>query len=189
LNINNIVIQNTLIVNDEFFNFSIFSNETSEKDNEPKTYCKWKDEHNNELCHLMAIHKHISLKKIAKMFYTSNVHPMLNTQKIHDQLKRLQKSQKIQTKTKLQKELNHMTNQTSYITNNKKICVNETLVSNSDMCNFFTTNKVDSTICKKSLKKFIKKLCMHAHLKFETKNVIECKNKLKYSPIYEFVGL
>jgi len=49
-----------------------------------KTYFKWKDEHNNELYCLMAIHKHHSLKKITKMFYTSNVHPMLNTQKKHD---------------------------------------------------------------------------------------------------------
>jgi uncharacterized protein YaiI (UPF0178 family) len=88
----------------------------------------------------MAIHKHLSLKKTAEMFYTSNVHPMLNTQKIHDQLKRLQKSQKTQTKTKLQKELNHITNQTSYITSKKKMYVNETLVSNSDMCKFCTTN-------------------------------------------------
>jgi hypothetical protein len=54
-----------------------------------KTYFKCKYEHNNELYCLMAIHKHHSLKKIAKMFYTSNVHPMLNTQKKHDQLKRL----------------------------------------------------------------------------------------------------
>jgi len=89
LNINNIVIQNTLTINDEFINLSKFSNETNEKDNEPKTYCKWKDEHNNELYHLMAIYKHLSLKKIVEMFYTNNVHPMLNTQKIHDQLKRL----------------------------------------------------------------------------------------------------
>jgi hypothetical protein len=42
----------------------------------------------------MAIHKHHFLKNIAEMFYTSNVHLMLNTQKIHDQLKRLRKSQK-----------------------------------------------------------------------------------------------
>ncbi len=147
LNINNIVIQNTLAINDEFINLSKLSNETSEKDNEPKTYCKWKYEYNIELYHLMAIHKHLSLKKIAEMFYTSNVHPMLNTRKIHDQLKRLQKSQKTQTKTKLQKGLNHITNQTSYTTCNKKICVNETLVSNSDMCRLFTTNtpKVKST--------------------------------------------
>jgi len=126
LNINNIVIQNTLTINDEFINLWKFSIETSEKDNEPKTYCKWKDEHNNEPYHLMAIHKHHSLKKIAKLFYASNVHPMLNTQKIHDQLKRLWKSQKIQTKTKLPKESNHITNQTSYIVTNKKNCVYET---------------------------------------------------------------
>jgi hypothetical protein len=72
----------------------------------------------------MAIHKHHCLKNIAEMFYTSNVHPMLNTQKIHDQLKRLQNHKK----TKLQKELNHITNQTSSITTNKQNCVNETLV-------------------------------------------------------------
>ncbi len=84
LNINNIVIQNIVTINDEFINLSKISNETREKDNEPKTYCKWKDEHNNELYHLMAIHKHLSLKKIAKIFYTSIVHLMLNTQKIHD---------------------------------------------------------------------------------------------------------
>ncbi len=53
------------------------------------------------------------------MFYTSNVHPMLNTQKIHDQLKRFQKSQKIL------KELNHITNQNS----------------NNDMSDFSTTSK------------------------------------------------
>jgi hypothetical protein len=141
LDINNIVIQNTLTINHEFINLSKFSNETSEKDNEPKTYCKWKDEHNNELYRLMAIHKHQPLKKIAKMFYISNVHLILNTQKIHDQPKTLLK---IQTKTKLQKELNHVINQTFYITTNKKICVNETLVSNSDMHNFFTTSKMDS---------------------------------------------
>ncbi len=88
LNINNIVIQNTLTINDEFINLSKFSNETSEKHDEPKTYFKWKNEHNNELYFLMAIHKHHSFKKIAKMFYTI-VHPMLNTQKKHDQLKRL----------------------------------------------------------------------------------------------------
>jgi hypothetical protein len=29
---------------------------------------------------------------------------------------------------------------------------------------------------------------MHTHLKFEKKHVIECKNKLKYSPIYECVA-
>jgi hypothetical protein len=88
LNINNIVIQETLTINDEFINLSKFSNETSEKHDEPKTYFKWKNEHNNELYFLMAIHKHHSFKKIAKMFYTI-VHPMLNTQKKHDQLKRL----------------------------------------------------------------------------------------------------
>jgi hypothetical protein len=60
--------QDTLTINDEFINLSKFSNETSEKHNEPKTYFKWKDEHNNELYCLMAIHKHHSLKKIAKMF-------------------------------------------------------------------------------------------------------------------------
>jgi hypothetical protein len=89
LNINNIVIQDTLTINDEFIKLPKFSNETSETHNEPKTYFKWKDEQNNELYRLMAIHKHHSLKKIAKMSYASNVHPMLNTQKIHDQLKRL----------------------------------------------------------------------------------------------------
>jgi hypothetical protein len=76
----------------------------------------------------MAIHKHHFLQKIAEMFYTSNVHPMLNTQKVHDQFKRLQKSPKIHTKTKLQNELNHITNQTPYITTNKQNCANETLV-------------------------------------------------------------
>ncbi len=38
------------------------------------------------------------------------------------------------------------------------------------------------------MKKFIKKLCIHSHLKFETKHAIECKNKLKDSPIYECVA-
>jgi hypothetical protein len=38
------------------------------------------------------------------------------------------------------------------------------------------------------LKKFIEKLCLHTHLKLERKHVIECKNKLKYSPIYECVA-
>jgi hypothetical protein len=78
---------------------------------------------------------------------------MLNTQKIHDQLKRLWKSQKIQRKPKLQKALKHITNQTSYIITNKKNCANEALISNSDMCNFSTTSKVDSTKKIKSLKK------------------------------------
>jgi hypothetical protein len=90
------------------------------------------------------------------MSYASNVHPMLNTQKIHDQLKRLWKSQKIQRKTKLQKELKHITNQTSYIITNKKNCANETLISNSDMCNFSTTSKVDSTIFLNHWKKWLK---------------------------------
>jgi hypothetical protein len=49
---------------------------------------------------------------------------MLNTQKIH-------------TETKLPKKLNHITNQTSYMTTNKKNCANETLISNSDMCDIF----------------------------------------------------
>ncbi len=75
--------------------------------------------------------------------------------------------------------MNHITNQTSYIATNKKICVYETIVSNSDMGNFFTTSKVDSTNLKKLLKFFIKKLWMHTHLKIETKHFIECKNKLK----------
>ncbi len=123
--------------------------ETNEKHNEPKTYFKsWKDEHNNELYHLMVIHKHHSFKKIAEFFYTSNVHPMLNTQNIRCQLKRLQKSQKIQRKTKLQKGLNHITNQTSYINTNKKNCANETLVSNGDMHDFSTTSKRDFAIKK-----------------------------------------
>jgi len=82
----------------------------------------------------MAIHKHHYLKKTVEIFYTSNVHPILNTQKIHDQFKRLRKSQ---TKTKLQKELNHITNQTSYMTTNKKNCANETLVSNKNMRDTF----------------------------------------------------
>jgi len=85
----------------------------------------------------MAIHKHHYLKKTIEIFYTSNVHPILNTKKIHDQFKRLRKSQKIQTKTKLEKELNHITNQTSYMTTNEKKCANETLVSNKDMRDIF----------------------------------------------------
>ncbi len=84
---------------------------------------------------------------------------MLDTQKIHDQFKRLWKSQKIQTKKELQKELNHITNQMYYMTTNKQNCVNETLVSNSDMRDFFTTNKVHSTTKKMLLKKNTKKLC------------------------------
>jgi len=108
LNINNIIIQDTLAMNDELTNLSKFSNGTSEKYNEPKTCFKWKNEHNNELYRLIAIHRHHYLKKIVEIFYTSNVHPILNTQKI-------------QKNTKLQKELNHITNQTSYMTVNKKI--------------------------------------------------------------------
>ncbi len=33
-----------------------------------------------------------SLKTITNIFYKHNIHPMLNTQKLHDQLKRLRKS-------------------------------------------------------------------------------------------------
>ncbi len=46
-----------------------------------------------------------------------------------------------------------------YMTTNKQNCVNETLVSNSDMRDFFTTNKVHSTTKKMLLKKNTKKLC------------------------------
>jgi hypothetical protein len=58
------------------------------------TYLKWKHEHIEKLKHLMKIHDHCFLKTISNIFYKHNVHPMLNTQKIHDQLKGLRKSPK-----------------------------------------------------------------------------------------------
>jgi ABC-type uncharacterized transport system permease subunit len=58
------------------------------------TYFKWKHEHIEKLEHLMKKNYHCSLKTIANIFYKHNIHPMLNTQKIHYQFKRLRKSQK-----------------------------------------------------------------------------------------------
>ncbi len=51
------------------------------------------------------------------------------------------------------------------------------------MCNFSTTSKVDSTIFFKSLKKITKNLCVHTHLKFEIKHVIEYKDIKRFSNI------
>jgi hypothetical protein len=52
-------------------------------------YFKWKHEHIEKLEHIMKIHNHCFLKIIVNIFYKHNVHTMLNTQKIHGQLKRL----------------------------------------------------------------------------------------------------
>jgi hypothetical protein len=48
--------------------------------------------------------------------YKHNIHPMLNTQKIHDQLKRLRKSPPKKTGTNLKIQLNHMHNESSFTT-------------------------------------------------------------------------
>jgi hypothetical protein len=69
------------------------------------TYFKWRHEHIEKLEHLMKIHDHCSFKTIANIFYKHNVHPMLNTQKIHDELKRLRKSQKNKNKKKFRKTI------------------------------------------------------------------------------------
>jgi len=69
------------------------------------TYFKWRHEHIEKLEHLLKIHDHYSFKTIANIFYKHNVHPMLNTQKIHDQLKRLRKSQKNKNKNKFRKTI------------------------------------------------------------------------------------
>jgi hypothetical protein len=55
-------------MNDELTNLSKFSNGTNEKYNEPKTYFKWKDEHNNELYRLIAIQRHHYPKRLLKYF-------------------------------------------------------------------------------------------------------------------------
>ncbi len=65
-----------------------------QKNHKQNTYFKWKQEHIEKLKHFMKIHDHYSLKTIADIFYKHNVHLMLNTQKVHDQLKRLKKSLK-----------------------------------------------------------------------------------------------
>jgi len=49
-------------------NLSKFSNETSEKHNEPKTYFKWKNEQNNELYCLRAYINIILSKILLKCF-------------------------------------------------------------------------------------------------------------------------
>jgi len=62
------------------------------------TYFEWKHEHIEKLKHFMKIHYHCSLKTIVGIFYKCNVYPMLNTQKVHDQLKKLRKSLKKEQK-------------------------------------------------------------------------------------------
>lgn len=76
-NISDVVIWNSLTINNEFIIPKIFKWDIQKKYAQ-KTYFKWKNEHNNELCHLMETHKHHSFKKIANMFYKNNMHSIQN---------------------------------------------------------------------------------------------------------------